>query len=183
MLKPEEFLNYCNRHEYSEETRNLIERIRFGKPVRRANPGCTHSWGRYPSRKMRVTQEFESRTVEFPAILRHEYDDRTLEYYAQPWQLKCGFKDDKGRNRAYLHVPDLFVLGINGARFEEWKDEKRLITLAQNSPERYYRDNGKWHHAPAEAWARAHGLVYEVHSSCELNANEFRNARFLEDYL
>src|SRR5688572_3271415 len=39
--------------------------------------------GRYPSRKMGVTVQFESHCVELPTVFELEHDDDVLEYYDQ----------------------------------------------------------------------------------------------------
>ena len=82
-----------------------------------------------------------------------------------------------------LHTPDFLVLRKDGASFEEWKPEEKLLELMMTHSGRYQRDErGKWRCPPGEAAAESLGLSYRVRSSEELHPGYIRNLIFLEEY-
>jgi hypothetical protein len=84
MLSSEELRAWYERLNLSPETRSVIGQVRSSDPARRVGGGRGNVVGRYPSRKMGVTIQFESHRVELPAILEMEHNDDVLEYYDQP---------------------------------------------------------------------------------------------------
>lgn len=71
----------------SDPARTLLTDIRRSSPVRRVAGGRGNIHGRYPSRKMGKTIQFESYT-ELGAIYIMEPDPGVLEYWDQPTKLK-----------------------------------------------------------------------------------------------
>ena len=69
MLSPQQFLAWSSRLGLSDETRLSIEQIRTGNPARRVGGRRHNVTGRYPSKKMGVTIQFESHRVELPGNL------------------------------------------------------------------------------------------------------------------
>lgn len=65
-------------------------------PVRRVAGGRGNIHGRYPSRKMRRTIQFESHT-ELGAIYLMEHDPGVLEYWDQSTRLKLHYRGPSGR--------------------------------------------------------------------------------------
>src|SRR5208282_1653990 len=94
----------------SEDTRALITRIRSSGPSRRVGGGRSNVSGRYPSRKMGVTIQFESHRVELAGIYEMEHDDTVLEYFDQPSPIKLNYESTSGRPMGVLHTPDFFVI-------------------------------------------------------------------------
>jgi putative transposase len=80
MLSSEELRAWYERLNLSPETRSVIDQVRSSDPARRVGGGRGNVVGRYPSRKMGVTIQFESHRVELPAILEMEHNDDVLEY-------------------------------------------------------------------------------------------------------
>jgi len=112
-----------------------------------------------------------------------EYDAQVLEFFDQPNPLELHYQGPSGRPTQALHTPDFLVLRTNGASFEEWKPEEKLLELMVTHPGRYQRDDsGKWRCPPGEAAAESRGLSYRVRSSAELHPGYIRNLIFLEDY-
>jgi putative transposase len=112
-----------------------------------------------------------------------EYDAQVLEFFDQPYRLELHYQGPSGRPTQALHTPDFLVLRTNGASFEEWKPEEKLLELLVTHPGRYQRDDsGKWRCPPGEAAAESRGLSYRVRSSAELHPGYIRNLIFLEDY-
>jgi putative transposase len=164
--------------------RTLIDRIRASDPARRVGGGRSNVSGRYPSRKMGVTIQFESHRVELAGIYEMENDPEVLEFYDQPIQIKLDYATATGRRLGVIHTPDFFVIRTTAAGWEEWKTEEELLRLAEGSPNRYRAaEDGHWNCPPGEAYASDFGCYYHVRSSREINWVYQRNIQFLEDYL
>jgi len=128
--------------------------------------------------------QFESRTIEYAAIVTYEHNEKVLEYYDQPSKIDMRYIAKNGHPVAFWHTPDFFVLYSDGAAWEEWKPEEKLIELAESMPNRYQRDEeGCWRCPPGEEYAERYGLSYKVRSSADLHPIFVRNLQFLEDYL
>jgi putative transposase len=184
MLTPTEFQQWCRERELPLATCHLIAALRASPPSRRVQGRAHNVSGTYPSRKMGVTIQFESHTVELWAIYLMEHDPDVLEFYDQPEPFKIQYQSTSGRTIGHFHTPDFFVIRKHGAGFEEWKPEAGVQRLAEKWPSRYQRaDNGTWRSPPGEAYASPLGLSYRVRSSAELNPTFIQNLMFLEDYL
>ena len=83
MLSGEEFLQWCGRLSLSPEAQAVVAMIRSVGPTRRVGGGRENVSGRYPSRKMGVTIQFESHRVELAFVYEMEHDPDVLEYYDQ----------------------------------------------------------------------------------------------------
>jgi len=68
MLSNEEFFVWCRRLGLSQEAQDVITKIRCAHPTRRVGGGRENVSGRYPSRKMGVTIQFESHRVELAFV-------------------------------------------------------------------------------------------------------------------
>jgi len=184
MMDKLEFSLWCDRLPFSQTTRRVIEGIRSSEPVRNRQSRVGNWTGRYTSDKMGRTIQFESRTEEFLAVVSYEHDDEVLEFYDQPSKIEMRYAAKSGRPVVFWHTPDFFVLRVDGAGWEEWKPQEKLVELAESMPNRYQRDEqGRWHCPPGEEYAAKYGLTYCVRSSSELNPIYVRNLNFLEDYL
>ncbi len=182
MLDDDAYLHWLDQCGFSNPARTLLTDIRRSPPVRRVAGGRGNIHGRYPSRKMRRTIQFESHT-ELGAIYIMEHDPSVLEYWDQPTKLKLHYLGPSGRRVTNWHPPDFLVLRQEGASFEEWKREEELVRLVKEHSDRYQRNpSGGYWSAPGEAAAEALGLLYRVRSSRELSAVFIQNLMFLEDY-
>jgi putative transposase len=184
MLDPSQFQQWCQRLQLPPTTCDLITRLRTAPPARRVQSRAENVSGRYPSRKMGVTIQFESHTVELWAIYTMEHDPQVLEYLDQPLAFKLRYRSASGRQVAVWHTPDFFVLRADGAGWEEWKTEAHLQELVHTQPQRYqHTAAGGWCCPPGEAYAAPLALTYRVRSSHELHPTYIQNLIFLEDYL
>jgi len=184
MLSPDELLLWYQRAEITQAARAEIDRIRSCSPSRRVGGGSSNVSGRYPSRKMGVTIQFESHRVELAFVREMEHEPDVLGYYDQPPAIPLDYKTAKDRRIRVVHTPDFFVMRRRTAGWEECKTEEELQRLAEKSPGRYCRDEQEnWHCPPGEAYARGFCLYYRVRSSLEINWVLQRNLLFLEDYL
>jgi len=179
----EQFEEWVARLQISEAGQKIIEKVRSSEPSRRVGGGRKNVSGRYPSRKMGFTIQFESHRVELPIIYQLEHNRDVLEFYDQPPQIKL---DYQGSNRrlGVLHTPDFFVIRTNSAGWEECKTEQDLKKLAEKNPNRYFysQEDNQWHCPPGEAYAEQFGLYYRIRSDSEINWVLQRNLQFLEDY-
>lgn len=182
MLSDIEFDLWCRRLGLSESTRRHIEQIRSSPPSRQVRSGTRNVSGRYPSRKMGLTIQFESHRVELAAIHEMEHDDNVLEYYDQPFPIKLNYRAKNERQIGVMHTPDFFLIRQGSAGWEEWKREDELRKLADRMPSRYQKEEGRWRCPPGEEYADKHGLYYRVRSSSEIDWVYQRNVLFLEDY-
>jgi len=149
MLEPIEFELWCEQCQLLEIARRLIEAIRASEPVRSRQSRVGNWTGRYASDKMERTVQFESRTPEFLAVYTYENDKEVLEYYDQPSKIEMRYIAKSGRPVAFWHTPDYFVMRGDGAAWEEWKPEEKLVELAESMPNRYQRDEqGHWRCPP-----------------------------------
>lgn len=184
MLLDDDFLAWAKRVGLSEEARAVISNVRSSAPARRTGGGRRNVSGRYPSRKMGVTIQFESHRVELAFVYEMEHDSGVLEYYDQPPPLTLAYAAASGRRLTVRHTPDFFVIRANSAGWEECKTEDNLRELEIKNPNRYCRDHeDRWRCPPGEACASSSGLYYRVRASSEIDWVYQRNVQFLEDYL
>ena len=184
MLNDADFIDWCLRLGLAETTCAAITAARSRNPTRRVGGGRQNVSGRYPSRKMGVTIQFESHRVELPFVYEIEHDPAVLEYYDQPPSIPLAYPTARGRRLSVMHTPDYFVLRLGSAGWVECKTEGDLEKLAIKSPHRYIRDDaGNWRCPPGEAHASSLGLEYRVWSSAKVDWNLQRNLQFLDDYL
>lgn len=166
-----------------EGAREIIDRIRSSEPARRVGGGKSNVPGRYPSRKMGKTIQFESHRVEFAVALEMEEETTVFEYYDQPCQIPLTYCDGGQRRISVMHTPDFFVLRADSAGWVECKMDKDLVTLAQKSPHRYRQiQDGVWRCPPGEEYASALGLYYKVYPSSQIDWVLVRNICYLDDY-
>jgi putative transposase len=106
MLAPSQFQQWCQRLQLPPTTCDLITRLRAAPPARRVQSRAHNVSGRYPSRNMGATIQFESHTVELWAIYTMEHDPQVLEYLDQPLAFKLRYRSASGRQVAVWHTPD-----------------------------------------------------------------------------
>ncbi len=156
----EQFEQWVARLQISEAGQKIIDKVRSSEPSRRVGGGSKNVSGRYPSRKMGVTIQFESHRVELPIIYLLEHNEDVLEFYDQPPQIKLDYQASNGRRLGVLHTPDFFVIRTNSAGWEECKTEQDLKKLAEKNPNRYFytQEDNQWHCPPGEFYANKFGL-------------------------
>ena len=184
MLSRDDLLTLYERLGLSDQARAVIDDVRSSDPARRVRSSRGNVSGRYPSKKMGVTIQFESHRVELAAIYEMEHDAYVLEYFDQPPSIKLLYDSANGRGMGVLHTPDFFVIRDDAVGWEEWKTEEDLNRLAVHNQNRYQRDEtGRWRCPPGEAYASQSGLYYRVRSAQEIDWVFQRNIQFLDDYL
>jgi len=183
MLSNEDFDAWCRQLNLSEDGRRAVAQIRQTDPSRRVGGGKKNVSGRYPSKKMGHTIQFESHKVELPFIYQLEHDESVLEFYDQPPQIKLSYSSTDGRNLSFFYTPDFFVIGKETAGWVECKTEEGLQKLQEKNPNRYFLgDDNQWHCPPGEKCAEQFGCYFRVWSDAEVDWTLQRNFLFLEDY-
>jgi putative transposase len=164
--------------------RQFVMKARRESPVRKVQSRIGNVITKYQSRKMGVTVDVESRTVEFPALINYEFDSQVLEYYAQPAKLDI-IATDGGLKKPYRlqHTPDFLLLYSDKIVIDEWREEVRLQKLAGKYPGRYEYEEGKWRMPEVEAQLREMGIHYQIRTPDEHPQQFIRNIQFLADYL
>lgn len=178
-----EFKQWCINQNLSDKARQEIDKIRNTQPSRRVGSRYKNVSGRYPSRKMGVTIQFESHKVELPFIYQLEHSADVLEYYDQPPPFKIKYASASGRNLGVIITPDFFVIRSSGAGWVECKTERELEKLAQKSPHRYQiGTSDNWQSPPGLDYAQQFGFDFQIWSNAKINWTLQRNLEFLEDY-
>jgi hypothetical protein len=129
MLTADCLLAWFQRFNLPEQGRSTTSHIRSACPARRVGGGKSNVAGRYPSRKMGVTIQFESHRVELAGIYEMEHDVGVLEYFDQPSTIKLDYESPDGKRMGVLHTRDFFVIREKEAGWEEWKTEADLQRL------------------------------------------------------
>src|SRR4030095_6287259 len=161
MLTADCLLAWFQRLNLPEQGRSTISHIRSTARARGVGGGNSTVAGRYPSRKMGVSIQFESHRVELAGIYEMEHDVDVLEFYDQAVQIKLKYEGAAGKRLGVLHTPDFFVVRTTSVGWEEWKTEDELLQLARRSPNRYLSDEGgQWRCPPGEAYAEDLGFYY-----------------------
>src|SRR5579872_5106250 len=115
MLNDIQLEDWFGRLQIGDQTRAIIHQIRISDPARRVGGGRRNVSGRYPSRKMGVTIQFESHRVELAEIYAMEHDPACLEYYDQPPPIKLEYQSLSGKQVGVLHTADYFAIRTDGA--------------------------------------------------------------------
>jgi len=183
MLGNEELVAWFQHVRLPECGRSIIHQVRSSDPARRVGGGRRNVSGRYPSKKMGVTIQFESHRVELARIYELEHDSGVIEYWDQPPSFKLEYKSAQGKRIVAVHTADYFVIRADSAGWEECKTEDELVRWLEKSPHRYCRDDDIWRCPPEEEYGREFGLTYCVRSSRDIDWVYQRNIQFLEDYL
>ena len=184
MLSESAFEQWCQRLAFPEETTKTIIRIRSSPPSRLVRSGAGNVSGRYTSKKMGCSIQYESYKNELPFLYHLEHEPSVLEFYDQPEKIELVYQNKDAIRRVVVkHTPDFFVLREDAAGWVECKMEEDLVRLAKQSPYRYVpNSDGTWFCPPGEAYAQPMGLFYQVRSSREIDWTVCRNCRFLQQY-
>lgn len=184
MMSANAFEQWCQRLAFPEETTKTIIRIRSSPPSRLVRSAAGNVSGRYTSKKMGCSIQYESYKNELPFLYHLEHEASVLEFYDQPEKIELVYQNkDDTRRVVVKHTPDFFVLQEETAGWVECKMEEDLVRLAKQIPHRYVHNmNGTWSCPPGEAYAKPMGLFYQIRSSREIDWIVYRNCRFLQQY-
>jgi putative transposase len=96
MLSAAMLAQWCQQRGLEPTTQAYLARLRAAPPVRRVQGRAQNVSGTYASRKMGMTIQFESHTVELWAIYAMEYDAQVVEYFDQPDTLTLTYQSPAG---------------------------------------------------------------------------------------
>ena len=104
-----------------EKTRTLISAIRSSGPSRRVGGGSSNVCGRYPSKKMGVTIQFESHRVELAGIYEMEHErfgpaNTSISLSRSNWLMQVPKEDEWGYGTLPISLSSVIVRldGKNG---------------------------------------------------------------------
>src|ERR1700733_15984330 len=100
MLSEQDFAAWAKQVNLSDDAQSTIARVRNSDPARRVGGGRSNVSGRYPSRKMGVTIQFESHRVELAGVYEMEHDAGVLEYFDKPPSIKLDYASATGKRMA-----------------------------------------------------------------------------------
>ena len=168
MLTDKELAEYLEEQGVGALGRKLLSGVRSGDTVRAVRGGGGNPIGRYPSRKMGTTLQYETGSIEYLYLVLCENDPAVVEYYHQPSRLLLTYdaltpKGARVRQRRSVSVPDFLVLERGRRpRFVECKDEERMAALAAASNNRFCWSDDGWRSPPGEAACAVYDMDYEV---------------------
>lgn len=164
--------------------RQLIQKARIEAPVREIRSRGGNVITIVASRKMGCEIGTESRHIEFPAAIDHEFDADVLEYYPQPCELKLELFDPaKQKTQVISHTPDFLVVRADGFTLEEWKSGQKLTALAEKYPYRYSKgSDGLWRAPQIEEQLLELGIRYQIHTEAAIPRRRVENLLYLADY-
>lgn len=154
----------------------------MGAPSRNVASARGNWSGIYPSKKTGVTQPFESRTLEYPALLLLEYDDDCVAYFTQPPALKLVYEKPRGRRSGFLQTPDVLVVREDAVTLIECKPLNVIKKTISERPDFYRLEAGRWRFPAAVAAAREIGMDHYIWTETDLSPTRIRNAQLLQDY-
>jgi putative transposase len=117
-MKTFEFEQWSDRLQLPTSTHDFLLHLRSSPPARRVQGRLLNVSGTHASRKMGVSIQFESHTVELWAIYTMEYDKEVLEYFDRPCTIELHYLGPAGRPAQARHTPDFLVIRRHGACFE-----------------------------------------------------------------
>ena len=129
MFTDELFEVWCLQHKLPEQAKTIISRIRSSPPSRLVRGAAGNVSGRYPSKKMACTIQFESHRGELAFIYQMEHDSTVLAFYDQPEPIKLTYQGKTGRQVGLFHTPDFFVLWEDSGGWSSVKWKISFLSL------------------------------------------------------
>jgi putative transposase len=183
------------RPEIVDAIRDVIDRLNIPKlgrtfveqallaPSRMTGAARHNLSGRYPSTRMGVTIQFESGTLELPAIDELEHDRSVIGYCDQTPKIKLSYRGADGRTKSYLVTPDFLVIRAGRLVLVECKPIEVVRRKAASDPDLYTYADGSWICPPAQREAGDRGFEHELWTEEHFNVIKRTNLTLLSDYL
>lgn len=161
-----------------------VRRVRTTPPSRRVRGGRRSLAGRFPSRKMGRTIQFESLSAEMVLAVRFENDPTIYEYWDQPEPIKITYTDNEGHKRGFWYTPDFLSIGEFEIALWQAKLESELFTLREEKPRFYVlTPDGTWQMPRADESCKVLGFPHKVFSSTQANNNLVNNLTLLSGFV
>ena len=184
MLNTIQLTAFCERHQLSQQARQVIDHVRASPPTRRVQSGAHNVSCHFASQKMGMVIQAESHKNELPAVIGWEHDAKTHEFYDQPPKIKLSYVGRNGKRVTHLATPDYFLIQEGFTGWVECKTEEWLQARATEGLTLYTRNSDDTWRCPAgEQYAATVGLQFQVRSSAATSWITIRNLEFLTDYL
>lgn len=178
-----EIERYLERLGIPDAGKALVRRAWHDGPARKVRSSGHNVTGDVASEKMQARIPYESRTLEFPAIVTYEHDASVLAYFAQPFKLDLRLTDGGMKTRFRIgHYPDFLTLLEDHIEVHEWRERERMERLAIENPGRFVLKDGVWHWPEVEACLAELGFIYRIRTRDEIGVAFVANLRFLTDY-
>src|SRR6266853_4608373 len=103
---PELILDHCRKLSLPAKGLAYVREVVTSPPSRKVQSRRGNVTVRFASRKMRMTIQCESHTVELVFVIIQEHRQRTHWFYDQPLALKLKYTRPDGRAVTILHTPD-----------------------------------------------------------------------------
>ena len=183
MLEKSELLALIDYLGLPQRGSSLVMEARQKAPVREVVSRGGNVITLAPSKKAPCIVATESRSIEFLAAIKYEYDKEIVEYYPQPCELKLELVDVTGEIHNIHHFPDFLVVRHDGVSLVEWKSGAKLEKLSKKHPWRYHRDaDGQWSAPLIEQKLAEWGIRYQIKTETALSARWTENILNLRDY-
>ena len=164
----------------TEQGEMYIERVRSSPPARLVGGTRFLSVScRFASQKMGCTIQAESRTGEYPLVLKLELDKDVIEYFDQPSQVLVE-RRRAGRRHVSAYTPDFLVLRNDRVELIEVKPREVVDKAREKHPDEWTQRNGHWICLPIAAEFDQMGIPYRIHLVEDINAVEAANLNLLE---
>lgn len=135
------------------------------------------------SRKMRWTQNSESRTAELPFLLWCEFSSTVIAYYDQPEPIKVTYRNMDGKKVTHLETPDFLVVKQDGVYLVECKKVSFLEKAVVDQPNRFVKTANGYASPPAIAAAKEIGLNHMISTDRDFTTAFTRNCIFLLNFI
>ena len=180
-------LSYCIKYGIPERGMQIAEGVMRSEPARRVRTrgGAPNITSRFPSKKMGVVIQSESKTIEYPIILINEFSKEVLGYWDQPsHKVELKYQNQNGRWIKHLQTMDCFIVSKDFIGFEEYKPYEELIKLAKKYPGRYRenKETGFFEIPPLDSYLQGSGLRHRVIDDRFISKVYVENLRFLYQY-
>lgn len=181
------YLAFCAAKGVTQRGLEIVEDVISNPPARRVNTRSMASniTCRFPSRKMGVVIQAESRTLELPSIYLKEFDERVIGYWDQPYHRPNLVYKSKDRVVRTSVTLDFFVISNDFIGFEECKPVEVIHKEINKPSERYeFNDHdGSFVMPPLEEYLEGTGLGHRVFTDRQVNKVYVENLAFLYDFL
>lgn len=181
------YLAFCAAKGVTQRGLEIAEEIITNPPARRVNtrslaPNITC---RFPSRKMGVVIQAESRTLELPSIYLKEFDESVVGYWDQPYHRPNLVYKSKDRVVRTSVTLDFFVISNDFIGFEECKPVE-AIQKEMNKPSQRYEPGALeagFVMPPLDEYLKGTGLGHRVFTDLDVNQVYVENLSYLYDLL
>ena len=163
--------------------RDAVRRALRDAPLRRVSSSKRNTVVRFASRRMGVTVQAESATVELSYLKELESNPAVWLFICQPLQLPVRDRDANGVLRAVHRIFDYLVVDDDGFWVVECKSTEEVERdLERPYPRFAHAEKGRYEWPAAKEAVGALGLRFRLFVSSEINPIWTRNITFLTDF-